>query len=244
MGGWAARGVILRCVTFNIWKNEGDYPRRMAAIDALLRQHRPDVVALQECFVAPDLGLDSAAFLAGEDYHLTRYPARAKPRWHEGGWVASRSDMAILSRMAPVASGGLALAEDPRDGERGLLWIDLPVAGGVRLGCTHLTHMQDAGAQGVRKAQAAALLDALLAGRETVLLLGDLNATVDAPALAPIFGHPRLIPSEPDRQAIDHILIFATQDAARVNNQCVIAAPDAINHPSDHPAIMAEIEFL
>ena len=95
---------------------------------------------------------------------------------------------------------------------------DRPLAGGLRLGCTHLTHLQDAPAQAVRQAQAAALPAALLAGQGAALLLGDLNATVDAPALAPIFGHPRLIPCDPDRQMIDHILLFATAGAARVNS--------------------------
>lgn len=246
---------LLRCLSFNIWKNEGDYPRRMAAIAALLRALKPDVVALQECFVAPALGIDSARTLAGKAWHLTRYPARAKRRWHDGDWRDSRSDMAILSREVPLASGMVALPGDPRDGERGLLWADLPIAGGrIRLGCTHLTHLHDDTAQAVRKAQAAAVMAALTGDGSPAILMGDLNAASTDPALAAMFGHPALCPQArdcakapggdaPANGAIDHVLLFAATVGQRMVSRRIAATPDISGHPSDHPAILAEIAF-
>jgi endonuclease/exonuclease/phosphatase family metal-dependent hydrolase len=233
--------VKLRCVTFNIWKNEGDYPRRMAAIRALLRQHAPDVVALQECFVAPALGLDSADYIADGAYYITRFAARAKPRWHDGTWIESRSDMALLTRTPPLAKKSVALVEDPRDGERGLLWADLPLAGGLRVGCTHLTHLQDPAAQAIRAEQASALIAALTAGPDRVVLMGDLNAVSTSPDLAAIFGHPNLRGVSAPVGAIDHILLFSAEPGPRIEEQRIIASPDAFNHPSDHPALHAEL---
>ena len=249
--------VLLRCLSFNIWKNEGDYPRRMAVIAALLREHQPDVVALQECFVAPALGINSARALAEVGYHPTCFPARAKLRQHGGVWQASRSDMAILTRDKPVACSMLELPPDQRDGERGLLCIDLPIKSGrIRVGCTHLTHLQDAAAQAVRREQADAVMGALLDGRAAAILMGDLNASSDDPALAPIFDHPLLCRTArelsrrpaglaPGNGAIDHVLLFAPGPLLRMTSRHVIAAPDPddpAGGPSDHPAILAEIE--
>jgi len=248
----------LRCLSFNIWKNEGDYPRRMAAIGAVLREVQPDVVALQECFVAPALGINSAKALAQVGYHATCFPARAKLREHEGDWQASRSDMAILTRVKPVACSMVELPPDQRDGERGLLCIDLPIAQGrIRIGCTHLTHLQDEAAQAVRLEQAAAVMATLLDGAAAAILMGDLNANRDDPALAPIFDHPLLCHAArelarrpagqaPVNGAIDHVLLFTPDPRQRMISRQVIAAPDPADPasgPSDHPAILAEIEL-
>lgn len=244
----------LRCLTLNTWKNEGDYPRRMAAIAALVRAHAPDVVALQECFVAPSLGLDSAAAIAGGDWHVTRMPARAKARRHDKTWVDSRSDMVILTPEAPLACGTVALPADPRDGERGLLWVEIRFgAETVRVGCTHLTHLQDVAAQVVRARQAEAVLAALLTAPGPWIFMGDLNAASNESSLAPIFSDTRLCASarvlaapppgpRPDNGAIDHVLLFAAPGSgARVLGRRVIASPDRDGFPSDHPAILAEI---
>lgn len=246
----------LRCLTLNTWKNEGDYPRRVAAIAALVRAQAPEVVALQECFVAPSPGLDSAAAVAGGDWHVTRMPARAKRRAHGGAWVESRSDMAILSRGVPIASGTVSFPTEARDGDRGLVWADFErEEGQVRVACTHLTHLQDAAAQAVRAAQAAAAVQLLTSFPGPSVLMGDLNAASDDPALAPIFTDPRLCPASeafaappagpwPDSGAIDHVLLFAPDRArARMVRRAIVAAPDEHGFPSDHPAILAEIEL-
>jgi endonuclease/exonuclease/phosphatase family metal-dependent hydrolase len=246
---------LLRCLTFNIWKNEGDFPRRIEAIAALLATHQPDVVALQECFVAPALGIDSVPQVAGSRYHITRYPARAKPRWHDSAWCDSRSDMAILTREVPVGVGRCALPVDARDGERGLLWVDMRVGQScVRLACTHFTHLHDTAAQATRGQQAEGVMDILLRVVDTAILMGDLNTVSDDPALAPIFQHPALCPvardmaaapggGVPANGAIDHVLPFATTGGAHLVSRRIICTPDPDGFPSDHPAILAEVSF-
>jgi len=246
---------LLRCLTFNIWKNEGDFPRRMEAIASLLVAHRPDVVALQECFVAPELGIDSVNEVAGGRYHVTRYCARAKPRWHAGEWRGSRSDMALLTLEAPDAVGRRALPIDLRDGERGLLWADVKTNGRrVRLGCTHFTHLHDAAAQATRSRQALGVVAALQQDVETFILMGDLNAISGDPALAPIFQNGALCPvarslaasnggDVPANGAIDHILPFSALGMARQVSRRIVCAPGADNFPSDHPAVLAEVEI-
>jgi endonuclease/exonuclease/phosphatase family metal-dependent hydrolase len=246
---------LLRCLTFNIWKNEGDFARRMEAIAALLVAHQPDVVALQECFIAPEIGIDSVLQVAGGRYHVTRYCARAKPRRHAGAWCNSRSDMALLTREKPDTAGRRALPIDLRDGERGLLWADVSAEGRrVRLGCTHFTHLHDVGAQATRHRQALGVVATLQADAQNFILMGDLNAVSDNPALAPIFQNVALCPvarelaaapggSVPANGAIDHILPFSTQRTARQVSRRIVCAPDAANFPSDHPAILAEVEI-
>ena len=65
----------MRIVTLNTWKNEGDYARRLPLMRDGLAALSPDVVCLQECFVAD--GFDTAAFLAAElGLHLYAAPAR------------------------------------------------------------------------------------------------------------------------------------------------------------------------
>ncbi len=247
--------VRLRCLTFNIWKNEGQFARRMAAIADLVAWHAPDVVALQECFVAPALGVDAALGVAGDAYHVTRFAARAKERWHLGAPCASRSDMAILTRDMPLVTGRHALPEDARDGERGLLWVDLPVGGlRIRLGCTHLTHLHDQAAEGIRRQQAACIAAVLLHDVEAAILMGDFNATSGDAALVPIFHERTLCPvardmaqvragAVPANGAIDHVLAFSRHGTARLIDRRMVCTPDAAGFPSDHPAILAEIEI-
>lgn len=83
------RGVSI--VTLNTWKAEGDYPRRVAA---------PDILLLQEVFIARSLGENTAESLArllGMDAHVL--PLRRKARLFGGRPVDSHSGLAILSRL-------------------------------------------------------------------------------------------------------------------------------------------------
>ena len=87
----------MRIVTLNTWKNEGDYPRRLALMRDGLAELAPDLVCLQECFA--NAGHDTAAWLAAElglDCHAA--PARAKVRRHMGQDLQSTSGLAILAR--------------------------------------------------------------------------------------------------------------------------------------------------
>jgi endonuclease/exonuclease/phosphatase family metal-dependent hydrolase len=251
----------LRLVTLNTWKNEGGYAARLSAMAAQLAALDADVVALQECFACPGTGDDTAARLASATgLHLTRAPARAKARLHGGAMVESRSDLALLTRQAPLMTRIIPLPMDARDGERPAILADVPVGQGspaLRVAATHLTHLRDAAARAVRTAQATALMaEARNDHAGGFAIMGDLNDTAQAQALAPLFADPGLdqacIPAPvaaPDRLrlgAIDHILLY---DAARdwrieCRTLCLTGPCSDGAAPSDHPGVLLDLVAL
>jgi endonuclease/exonuclease/phosphatase family metal-dependent hydrolase len=249
----------LRCLSFNLWKNEGRFEERLEKLLGLLPEIDADVIALQECFVAPDLGIDVAASIARScRLHLTRGELREKSRLHDGQDTLSRSDMAILSRAAPETIELIHLPVDDRDGERALLLISLPFANELlHIGCTHLTHLRDEAGQRTRRTQAQALAD-MLCRRDasTTILLGDLNARAGDVDLDPIMAGYRLHPASaalaakapcafsPADGARDHILLYSSENERWTVSRDVVLAPDendADAGPSDHPAILANL---
>lgn len=249
------------CVTYNLWKNEGRFAERLDRICASLAELDADFIALQECFFAPDLAIDVAQSVSEAcSMHLTRMPQRAKARQHGGQSVASRSELALLSRTAPDTATSHALPADARDGERGLLIANFAVEGGrLRIGCTHLTHLRDDAARTVRRHQAGEVVSRLLDDDDcTALLMGDLNAHADAPELGSAVCHPRLHEGAAVQArksaacdlaggALDHALLYPAARETWLYHRQVAIHPDAADPdagPSDHPAIMAHIERI
>lgn len=252
----------LRCLTFNLWKNEGDLGFRLGAIGRVLARSGADVIALQECFVASDLAIDVAARLAEEGgYHLHRRALREKVRHHGGQAVASRSDLALLTREPVAAAGWIPLSSDPRDGDRGLIWADYPVTTGqVRVVCTHLTHLGGADGRALRERQAEQVAARLTSWTRfgPAVLLGDLNAAAGAPELAALLDNP-LLPAHRTppagasagcglRQAeeVDHVVLYP--GGVPIHYLDLRALTDPAHEPaagwaSDHPALLAELDF-
>lgn len=240
----------MRCVTLNSWKNEGDYHARLIAMTAGLAALNVDVIALQECFVADALGLDTSATLGHAlNMYVTRSPMRAKPRSHGGLLVDSRSDLAILSRMPPLAIGLASFPDESRDTDRGLLWVDVDLgATALRVGCTHLTHLRDAAGEILRTRQAAAAVEQLLAGWSgPAVLMGDLNAVARDPSMAPVFANlaldPNCLAAAQACGDIDHVLLFQGNPSFTLTSRSVTLHPDRVRPalgPSDHPAVVAD----
>ncbi len=249
----------LRVLSFNLWKNEGRFTERMARLAGALPGQHADILALQECFVAPCLDIDVADRLASFcDRQLVRGEQRRKLRQHDGAAVNSRSDLAILTRLPVESATMVALPGDPRDGERHLLmamlhWGDRM----LRVGCTHFTHLADG--QPVRQQQAEAAVAALLEDDGcTTVLMGDLNAPASAPALAGLIHHRRMHPDCRSQAlavadsgrlggAIDHVLLFPAVGERWQITRRMVLAPDATDPdvgPSDHPAIVADLERM
>jgi endonuclease/exonuclease/phosphatase family metal-dependent hydrolase len=252
----------LKIASFNLWKNEGDLELRLERIVAGLAALNADVIALQECFHAPALGIDVVHEIARRcSMHFVRAALREKPRVHNGAVQAvTRSDMALLTR-TPVTDVDLVrLPQDARDGERALLIATLPLRSQkVRLGCTHLTHLRDDAAVAVRHQQADAIAQCI--SREdyqTFVLMGDLNARIADAELCSLYNHPALglesrvhaasMPAgiAPADGSIDHVLLFSSahqwQHLTRESRlQPLPAQPGT--WASDHPAIFARLEF-
>jgi endonuclease/exonuclease/phosphatase family metal-dependent hydrolase len=134
-------------------------------------------------------------------------------------------------------AAGLTYADAPDDVRepRCLLVADID---GWRIGTAHLSHV----GSGERRLQAAAC-DAALRDAEPAVLLGDLNAAIDAPELEPLaawtdgFAEPprsdaRI--STDDGWRIDHVLVRgATVTACRVLREA--------GSLSDHYPVLAEL---
>lgn len=234
----------MRIVTFNTWKNEGDYRARLKMMSAGLRTLAADVVCLQECFAGA--GEDTAARLGRAlRRHVTAAPARSKPRLHQGVTAPSSSGLAVLTRVAPTASATLPLPQDPRDGERIAQRVDLP---GVRILNLHLTHLQDDTGRDCRGLQlAAALAWARRDWTGAIVVCGDFNMNQCDPAFAPLRG---LAGDELGSTlhgagdgAIDHIVLLQPPPPGDARRTLALTAPDAQGRrASDHAAVVADFD--
>ena len=135
----------MRLVTLNTWKGDGAYAGRMDRMAEGLAELAPDVVALQEVLLAPALGCDTAAFLADAlGLPAVTLPLRRKRRVVEGRAADSWSGLAVLSRRPILSHRTIPLPDDPRDGERAALAVELDLDGiRVTVVTLHLTHLAD-----------------------------------------------------------------------------------------------------
>jgi len=176
----------LKVVTFNTWKCDGDYPRRLEAMCQQMKALEADVFALQECFATLDGSTDTAQTLGRHlGMHLHTAPARRKPRLFQGGWVDSFSSLAVLTR-SPIRSGEpVELPSSVAEGGRVAQICSLEVAGrSVLLVNAHLSHLEGGGA--LRAEQLRALLGrpVWMPRHDIALICGDFNASMDSPELA------------------------------------------------------------
>lgn len=172
-------------ITLNTWKNGGDYARRLTLMGEQMAALAPGIVALQEVFAAPAIGLDTAdslaAALAMPSLHT---PARAKPRPHAGVVVDSSSGLALMTRAPVSGHRRLSLPPDPDGGERVALMAQMPWNGLIlAIVNLHLTYQPDAHER--RREQLQEIVDVVRAGTpvDAALLAGDFNAEPDSEPL-------------------------------------------------------------
>jgi endonuclease/exonuclease/phosphatase family metal-dependent hydrolase len=252
-----------RLVTLNTWKGDGPYALRLQAMVHQLRALQADVVALQEVFHAPQVGVHTGRTLAQAlGMHLVFAPARRKRRWMSGQWVDSESGLAVLSRW-PVAQQRLwPLPSIGADGERLALCCDLNVHGQpLRLVNTHLTHLGPCErGPALRQLQWQTLLTHAVDGwpaHAPLLVCGDLNVPLEDPSLRGPMGvegwrdvaasvglHPKSTcpASGAASQDLDHVVDrpcpALTWRAARVVLDGIDARVGVM--PSDHAGVLVE----
>lgn len=240
-------GPRLSAVSFNLYHDKADWPRRLPLIVAELRALKPDVIALQEVLQhrrLPNQARTIADALGYEMHFVSTDPPGRQRRYGN----AILTPHPILSRSwRPL---------QPSDDARTVAHLRIAVAGqALDVYATHLHASRDGDA--IRRRQAQELLEYVRSTGSAAprILLGDFNATIDSAALRPLLAdytdsygsrHPdadagpassTLNPAffEPDRRRrIDHILIqrgrFEVLDADIVLDQ-----PDAAGRwPSDH----------
>lgn len=254
----------LTVVTLNTWKGDGQYRTRLELMGREIRACQPDVVLLQECFAALELGYDTAASLAASlDFYYEVWRGREKVRDCEGQNVLSTSGVAVLSRYPIRSRKVVDLPSDPRDGERAALFAEIshPTID-LMVSSIHLTHLQHA--ESLRRSQFQTMVAELSAAPidQVVLIGGDFNAPSDAPeflnngtidALELIdVRHFAGTPPRPtvtdSAVCIDHIMMRSAgalpplniRDVTLICNQV-----DAVAHvfPSDHFGVCAVFDL-
>ena len=252
---------MLRVVTLNTWKCEGDYRARLPRMADGLRALDADLLCLQEVFACAAPAADTAAWLAEAlGMHAVATPARHGPRPFEGGPVPSSSGLAMLARTALPEPERIPLPSDARDGERIAQAVRLETARGpLRVANLHLTHLRDGAA--LRQRQLEHLLTRAEdpTGALPLVLAGDFNATPGAPELAPLRAHPAgdWGPEDPDRvlgtvplgmpgrppRPVDHVVLLHGAPALRIRRRRRVldAADGAGGYASDHAGVLVDI---
>lgn len=169
-------------ISYNTWKAQGAYRKRLHALAHLLQWHRPALCCLQECFASDDGMLDTARFLAASlDMQLVYAPLRPKRRACEGHTMPSTSGLAVLVHKSYklLTHAMHMLVSDASDGQRAvqLLAVQSPW-GTLGIANTHLTHIKSAGE--LRCAQLQETITALgsLTQCQHRIIAGDMNMVV------------------------------------------------------------------
>jgi endonuclease/exonuclease/phosphatase family metal-dependent hydrolase len=237
---------------------------RLRAIGSFIAGMDADVVALQEVALLSRDGelVDNAGDLARQLGMEVRFGAVRSLSLVEGGALLGVGCFgnALLSREPILAARTVALPAAPSDALVEPIGSDHPAAGiryadapdhireprcallaevaGLTVASAHFSHV----GSGERLLQARATV-AALADAPTALLIGDLNAPIDAPELGPLSGwadafdvpagDPARVSTD-DGMAIDHVLARG----ASVRGGRVVREAGAL---SDHYPVVAEV---
>lgn len=241
-------------VTFNLWHDKGNWPKRRTLIVRELQRLQPDVIALQEVLQDDGLPNQAATLATALDYRHVFVSVDAPT-------ATRRYGNALLTRHPIVAQGSKALK--PLDDFRNLAYIR------IMLGSSPLdiyaTHLHFTGAGGaIRREQIADLLGYVRATNHGVpsIVVGDFNAPVDAteftelratyhdaydglhaqaPQDAP--AHSTLNPSYLPPLRVDHVL-FDPATLTVVSARRILDVPDADGTwASDHFGVFATLRF-
>jgi len=240
----------IRVVTFNIHAGHGDLARTAETIRAL----SPDMVALQEVDVhwSERSGfVDQVAALAAELGMEARFaPIYSLPN-RENSAVRREFGVAFLSRHHIVTSRNDTLTRlSTQDSNAvpapapGLLEAVVDVRGSrLHVFNTHLDYRAD---PGVRRTQAAEMVAVMARVREPLIVFGDLNATPDAPELAPLFARLRdawprdsgpgyTYPADNPVKRIDYVLISRDFNT--------VSARVPVSEASDHRPVVVDLSW-
>lgn len=175
----------LTVATLNSWKCDGEYRKRVGIITGQACDLKPDILLMQEAFIAPEMGLNTAERVADAlGYNLALHPARTYPRRVEGEKTPSSSGLAILSRGTITDSRIIPLESDKMDGERISQIAEIEIDGLRVLAINmHLTFLEDG--DPMRQREMEQTLEALpdLSVFDLAVMGGDFNCPPDSPPM-------------------------------------------------------------
>lgn len=249
----------LSIVTFNLYHDKADWPRRRALIVEELRALHPDVIVLQE--VLQHETLRNQAEDLAEALGYRAYFASVDPQGK-----ARRYGNAILTRHPVLASDWTPLR--PREDARTAAHVRIDVEERpLNIYATHPNYRDDAEGERMRRQQFGDLLEfiARTAGDAPSVVAGDFNAASDRPEIRAAMDadfdnaydrlhpdanrdprahatlNPHYFPDDPRR--IDHV--YLQRDALRPLEARIVlnreGAPGA--WPSDHFGMYVRFAF-
>lgn len=240
---------MLDVLTVNLWGTNGPVRERLSALAEYLRDHRPDVVALQE--VQRWHGTTQAHHLAKQAGYAAAHHTRTGRRLRRGEGLA----VLTAEDSRPVAT--VALPSDLSDHPRAVQLVDAAIGDRVlRVANTHLAWRLQAGDR--RVTQTTAIRDELAAWTGPALVAGDLNDVpgspplrvlsqagfADALALAGAAERPTFDPANPylwqrelANRRVDHLLVRGLH----ASQAAVVLTGEDGPIVSDHFAVWARL---
>jgi len=170
----------LRVVTFNLYHDKADWPKRLPLIVEQLRALDADVIALQEVLQTADLPNQAQTLGDALGYSVQFVSTDPEGQPHRYG-------NALLTRLPVIEQDWTAL--DPRDDSRSLGHARLRFDGGpLDVYFTHLHWTLEGGAIRREQLEDARRFIARRADAVPSLVLGDFNAPATAPELTVLDG--------------------------------------------------------
>lgn len=235
---------MIRLLTLNLWKNEGDFPARLASVIAEINALEVDIACLQEVY--QDDHIDVASVVArGCSLAAIFAPAREKLR----NGKLSRSGLAILSRFPVCSKTTIALPSTEEDGGRVALLatIDTP-SEPITVVSLHLSHLRGDAGEASRARQWTKIIEAAPPrSQNATIYAGDFNALATEPWLAQACEAHNLttsasrLPSKTSLRShqyllIDHVVYRRGTNLKMKNAILCLTGP---SEPSDHFGILA-----
>jgi endonuclease/exonuclease/phosphatase family metal-dependent hydrolase len=241
----------VRVMCYNIAAGFGD----IDAVAQVIRDHNPDIVALQEVdvhwgersnfedqvlYLGKELGMYS---FFGEIYRIDASDTYTPPRQYGLAWLSKEPLILSLNHKLPRLS-----TQEAEPGLRtlpGFPEVAVDINGNrIHLYNTHLDYRPD---PAVRIAQIAEMMALMQDADTPVILMGDLNARPAAPELQPLFAvlhdawihtddHGYTFPADAPDRRIDYILHsghFTVGDVYVVDTQA-----------SDHRPVVADLILI
>ncbi|MCV6606847.1 MAG: endonuclease/exonuclease/phosphatase family protein [Campylobacterales bacterium] len=159
--------------TFNIWKNEGDFPKRILENSKELQDI--DIICLQEDYNDEEF---SSSEVINQDLSFYRTSMVTREKKRDG--KVSSSNLTILSRF-PITNVKEIYFNEGEDEERGAQFVEILIENKkIALCNTHLCHISSEN----RIEQITKIQEEMNNNRSDIsIFLGDLNGTPNSPEI-------------------------------------------------------------
>ena len=257
---------MIKLLTINTWKCDGDYPLRLTALRNQLSIIDADIVALQESFQTVDKNMDTAKFIGSQlGYKIISSQSRRKIRTVDGIDKDSYSNVAILSKFPITKSQIITLPTNSDDGGREAIAAEIKIGKRlVNIVSLHLTHLKNAKSLRILQLQNILNHQFLYESLNPTFLCGDFNSIINDVSLSSFLKPPFslidtfnyrknrdgidfTLQTSNMRVKIDHILIdTGSSKSLRVLDSYIVLHdidPETGVKPSDHNGVLTLFDF-